>query len=88
MLLAIGVGLGIMLGFLFWVLNNGLMGYTIAWSVMYLVFVATMIILFWIFGKSRIREEKRLIAEQQEKQEQLMNKENLKKNRSKREILE
>lgn len=88
MLLVIGAGLGIMLGFLFWVLNNGLMGYTIAWSVMYLVFVATMIILFWIFGKSRIREEKRLIAEQQEKQEKLMNKDNVRKNRSKGEILE
>ena len=76
-----------MLGFLFWVLNSGLTGYTIAWSVMYLVFVAVMIILFWIFGKSRIREEKRLIAEQQEKQERLMNKENSRKNRFKGDIL-
>ena len=77
-----------MIGFLFWVLNNGLTNYTIAWSIMYLVFVAIMIILFWIFGKSRIREEKRLIAEQHERQEKLMNKENVKRIRSKGEIQE
>lgn len=77
-----------MLGFLFWILNNGLTNYTITWSVVYLVFVASMIILFWIFGKSRIREEKRMIAEQHEKYEKLMNKDNLRRSRSKGEIHE
>lgn len=66
-LLIIGVGLGIMIGFLFWILAAGLEGYTIAWSVVFLVFVAFMFMLFYIGGKSRIKEEKRLIIEQQER---------------------
>jgi hypothetical protein len=54
--------LGIMLGFLFWVLSAGLTGYTIAWSTTFLVFAVIMIILFYYGGKSRIKEEKRLIV--------------------------
>jgi uncharacterized membrane protein len=58
-----------MIGFLFWVTTAGLTGYTIVWSVVFLVFVVVMIILFFFGGKGRIREEKRLIIEQQKKQE-------------------
>jgi uncharacterized protein YacL len=72
----IGAGLGIMIGFLFWILAAGLEGYTIVWSVVFLVFTALMFVLFYIGGKSRIKEEKRLIIEQQQKEEKMRNKDN------------
>ena len=75
----IGAGLGIMIGFLYWILGAGLEGYTIAWSVVFLVFVVLMIVLFYIGGKSRIREEKRLIIEQQKRQEKMRHKNNRRK---------
>lgn len=78
MILVIGGALGIMLGFLFWVLNGGLVGYTIVWSIVFLVFTMMMMILFYIGGRGRIREEKKLIAEQQAKQESMANKDNRK----------
>jgi uncharacterized membrane protein len=68
-----------MIGFLFWIMTAGLEGYTIVWSIVFLVFTVLMIFLFFIGGKSRIREEKRLIIEQQEKQEQFKHKSNTKK---------
>lgn len=67
-----------MIGFLFWILRGGLEGYTIVWSIVFLVFVLLMMILFYIGGRARIREEKRLIVEQQEKQAKMANKDNLK----------
>jgi hypothetical protein len=57
--------LGIMIGLLFWVLNSGLTGYIIAWSVIFLVFVVFMIFLFFVWGKSRIRQEKQMIIAEQ-----------------------
>ena len=67
-----------MIGFLFWIQRGGLEGYTIVWSIVFLVFTLLMMILFYIGGKDRIREEKRLIVEQQEKQAKMANKDNLK----------
>ena len=64
----IGAVLGIMIGFLFWITNNGLVNFTIAWSIIFLAFVLLMIIGFYFGSKGRIREEKRMIAEQQVKQ--------------------
>lgn len=75
----IGAGLGIMIGFLFWVLGAGLEGYTIAWSAVFLVFVALMFMLFYFGGKSRIKEEKRLIIEQQEREEKMRHNNNRRK---------
>jgi hypothetical protein len=63
-----------MIGLLYWVLNAGLVGYTICWSVVSLVFAVIMIIMFFVGGKGRIKEEKRLIIEQQKKQEQMKGK--------------
>ena len=54
--LIVGAGLGIFVGFLFWVLNGGLNGYVIAWSIVFLVFTILMIFLFYVGGKSRIKE--------------------------------
>lgn len=67
----IGGALGLMIGFLFWVTNKGLEDYTIVWSIVFLVFVVFLIIAFYVGGRGRIREEKRLIVEQQEKQEKM-----------------
>ena len=78
MILVIGGVLGTMIGFLFWIQRGGLEGYTIVWSIVFLVFTLLMMILFYIGGKDRIREEKRLIVEQQEKQAKMANKDNLK----------
>lgn len=64
----IGAVLGIMIGFLFWITNKGLMNFTIVWSIIFLAFVLLMIIAFYFGSKGRIREEKRMIAEQQVKQ--------------------
>jgi O-antigen/teichoic acid export membrane protein len=60
--LIITVTLGIMIGFLFWILSTDLTNYIIAWSVAFLAFAVMMMILFYYGGKNRIREEKRLIA--------------------------
>jgi len=56
----IGGVLGIMIGFLFWDLNgNG--SYKIVWCIVTLFVVITMMFLFYIGGKRRIRDEKILI---------------------------
>jgi hypothetical protein len=75
----IGATLGLMIAFLFWVLNAGLTGYIICWSVVFLAFVSIMIVLFYFGGKGRIKEEKRLIIEQQQKQELMKGKDRNKK---------
>jgi uncharacterized protein YacL len=64
----IGVVLGIMIGFMFWVINTNLWNYTIVWVIVTLVFIVTMIILFYIGGKGRIKEEKERIAQAQIKE--------------------
>jgi hypothetical protein len=51
----IGGVLGIMIGFLFWIIKGGLDGYIVAWSVTTLAFVLIMIILFYVGGKTRIK---------------------------------
>jgi hypothetical protein len=58
----IGISLLMMIGLLFWVLATGLDGYTIIWCIIFLVFVVGMVVLFYVWGKGRIREEKRLIV--------------------------
>ena len=50
---------------------SGLEKYTIVWINVFLVFVAVLIFLFFFGGKRRIREEKRLVIEQQLKQEKM-----------------
>lgn len=57
----IGGVLGIMIGFLFWVLAGGLSGYIMTWSIVFLVFTFLMLILFYFGAKGRIKEEKKLI---------------------------
>ena len=65
----IGGSLGLMIGLLFWVTNRGLVDYTIVWSIIFLAFVLFLLVAFYAGGRNRIREEKRLIVEQQKKQE-------------------
>jgi cbb3-type cytochrome oxidase subunit 3 len=77
----IGGVLGIMIGFIYWVTNLGLTNYIIAWSIIWLFFILLAIIAFYVSGKGRIREEKRLIVEQQEKQEKMKSKANQKTTR-------
>jgi hypothetical protein len=67
----IGGSLGVMIGFIFWVLSGGLEGYTIVWSIVFLCFVTIMMVLFFVGGKSRIREEKQLIEEAHRKHEEM-----------------
>ena len=64
--------LGVMIGFLFWVLEKGLETYTLVWSIVLCVFVFFMIIAFYVGGSDRIKEEKRLIQEAQNKQEEVL----------------
>ena len=70
----IGGALGAMIGLLFWILATGLANYTIFWSVVFLVFVAVLMVLFFFGGKSRIKEEKRPVIEQQMKHEKIKGK--------------
>jgi hypothetical protein len=52
--------LGIMIGFIIWA-TNGLNNYIIVWSIVTLCFIIAMIILFYVGGRRRIRDEKILI---------------------------
>ncbi len=70
----IGLVLGTMIGFLFWVTEGGLEGYIIVWSIVILVFIIIMMILFYVGGKNRIREEKELIENNQKKQAKMASK--------------
>jgi hypothetical protein len=47
--------MGVMIGFLFWIVNAGLSGYTTAWSIATLCFTIIMIILFYVGGRKRIQ---------------------------------
>ncbi len=69
----IGGVLGIMIGFLFWAIN-GLGNFIIVWSIVTICFVITMIILFYVGGKRRIREEKSLIEQNQAKMSKMQGK--------------
>jgi hypothetical protein len=74
-LLTIGVTLGIMIGFLFWVINtNDLQTYINIWSGVFLFFVLAMTVLFYTGGKDRIRQEKKMIEQKQKKERELAGK--------------
>jgi hypothetical protein len=51
----IGGVLGMMIGFLFWVLKTGTSLYVSIWSSLFLLFIVVMIIAFYSGGKNRIR---------------------------------
>ena len=61
MISAIVIALGIMIGFIFWVLDGGLEVYVIVWISILLAFVAFAIAMFYTGGKNRRRLEKELI---------------------------
>lgn len=67
----IGGVLGIMIGFIFWVINSNLKVYVNIWSAILLGFVVLMIILFYTGGKDRIRQEKLMIASKQKMEDEL-----------------
>jgi hypothetical protein len=54
----IGSALGMLIGFTFWTRAAGLEGYIIVWSFAAILFAIIMMILFYVGGKGRIREEK------------------------------
>ena len=68
----IGGALGFMIGSIFWVLNKGLEQTIQVWSIVFLVFTAILIIAFYVGGRTRIREEKRMIVEAQHKHEEMI----------------
>lgn len=70
----IGSTLGMLIGFTFWTKAAGLEGYIIVWSIVAIVFVIVMMILFYVGGKGRIREEKELIEQNQKKQDKMAGK--------------
>lgn len=72
----IGGALGFMIGSLFWVTNNGLEQSIQVWSIIFLLFIVFLIIAFYVGGRARIREEKRLIVEAQHKQQEMVDKKN------------
>ena len=72
----IGGSLGFMVGSLYWVTRNGLEQSVQVWSIIFLLFLLFLIIGFYVGGKTRIREEKRLIVEAQHKQEEMIRKKN------------
>jgi ABC-type dipeptide/oligopeptide/nickel transport system permease subunit len=63
--LTIGGALGVMIGFLQWVTTYGLEVFVQVWSIVFLVFVVVMIIAFYVGGRRRIRQGKRLILQAQ-----------------------
>ncbi len=77
----IGGALGFMIGNLFWVLNHGLEESVQVWSIIYLLFLVFLTIGFYVGGRMRIREEKRLIVEAQHKEEEMANKKNASKSK-------
>lgn len=66
-LMTIGSVLGMMIGFMFWIMRHGLADFAAIWSAIFLAFVVIMIFAFYFGGKNRIREEKKLIALAQKK---------------------
>jgi membrane protein DedA with SNARE-associated domain len=66
--LVVGSTLGILAGFIYWIVNKGLDSYIITWVAVFLAFFVVMLILFYIGGKQRRRMEKELIAESNRKQ--------------------
>ena len=55
--------LGFMLLQMLWIVKGGLKSYTVVWSTIFLVFMVVMLILFYVGGRERIREEKELAKE-------------------------
>lgn len=58
-----GCVLGMMIGFLHWITTQGMDGYVQIWSIVFLFFVLVLIVAFYVGGAKRIKEEKRMIAE-------------------------
>ena len=65
--------LGILIGFIYWV-KSGLRSYIIVWSIVTLCFISTMMILFYIGGRRRIKEEKNMIEQNQRKMSKMQGK--------------
>lgn len=63
----IGGSLGMMIGFIFWGISGGLANYILVWSIVLVLFMVIMMIVFFVGGKSRIREEKELIEQNQKR---------------------
>jgi hypothetical protein len=59
--LTIGGTFAIMIGLLFWVTTKGLSDFVTVWSIISIMFILILIPAFYVGGKGRIREEKRLI---------------------------
>ena len=68
----IGGSLGFMIGSLYWVTNRGLEQSVQVWSIIFLFFTLFLIIAFYVGGRMRIKEEKRMIVEAQHKQEEMV----------------
>lgn len=68
----IGGSLGFMIGSLYWVTNRGLEQSVQVWSIIFLLFTLFLIIAFYVGGRMRIKEEKRMIVEAQHKQEEMV----------------
>jgi membrane protein DedA with SNARE-associated domain len=66
--LVVGCTLGILAGFIYWVVIKGLDSYIITWVAVFLAFFVVILILFYMGGKQRRRMEKELIAESNRKQ--------------------
>lgn len=69
-LFTVGSVLGIMLGLMNWIMTQGLDSFAQIWSVVFLLFVMVMIVAFYVGGVKRIKEEKRMIAEAHQMEEQ------------------
>ena len=63
-----------MIAMMFWATEGGIHAYIIIWAIIFLVFVVVMMILFYIGGKGRIKEEKELIEENQKKEDKMAQK--------------
>jgi hypothetical protein len=68
----IGGALGFMIGSLYWAMHHGLEESVQVWSITFLIFSLFLIIAFYVGGRMRIKEEKRLIVEAQHKQEEMV----------------
>lgn len=65
----IGCMLGLMIGSLYWVREAGLESFVQIWSMAFLCFVVILLIAFYVGGRSRLKETKRLILLAQQQQE-------------------
>lgn len=73
--------LGFMIANLYWAMKHGLEESVIVWSFIFLVFMIFLMIAFYVGGRMRIKEEKRLIVEAQHRQEEMVRQKNANKGR-------